>query len=69
MADRTMYHRAVEVFLEVVDLQGESRTWALERACAGDPALRREVDSLLVYHDQGGPRRNACLPPSDASSN
>ena len=68
MADRTLYHRAVEVFLEVADLQGVDRARALDLACAGDASLRREVESLLVYHDKGGPRPKAGAPPADAAS-
>ncbi len=68
MTDRTLYHRAVEVFLEVADLQGADRMRALDRACAGDAALQREVESLLVYHDKSTLGQISSPPSADAAS-
>jgi serine/threonine protein kinase/Tol biopolymer transport system component len=41
-----IYHAALEVDLE-------QRAGFLDRACAGDEALRREVESLIASHEQG----------------
>ncbi|MEZ6233880.1 MAG: serine/threonine-protein kinase [Phycisphaerales bacterium] len=40
-------HRVREVFEAVVGLQGQARDDAVERHCAGDAALRAEVEALL----------------------
>lgn len=42
------HERVSEVFLGACDLDGEGREAYLERACAGDPALRAHVDALLA---------------------
>lgn len=63
MLHRELYRRAFSVFLEVVDLQGREQMLALDRACCGDPELRREVESLLRYHVKVEDRR----PISDPS--
>lgn len=59
--------RVKEVFLAVCALPPAERAEVLEKECAGDSALRREVESLLVHHQEesifaresipiGGPR-------------
>ena len=45
------HSRVKDVFLEACDLDIDERAAFLERACAGDVALRHEVEELLV-HDQ-----------------
>ncbi len=45
------HSRVKDVFLEACDLDMEERAAFLDRACAGDPTLRREVEDLLV-HDE-----------------
>lgn len=42
--------RLVEVFSEASDLPDDERQAFLDRACADDPTLRAEVESLLAYH-------------------
>ena len=37
-----------QVFQEAADLEGAKRAAYLDQACAGDPALRKEVDQLLA---------------------
>jgi serine/threonine-protein kinase len=44
------YSQAKQLFLEVVALPEGERAAFLERACADDPALRAEVESLLGWH-------------------
>jgi serine/threonine protein kinase len=39
------------IFEEALECSPESRAMILERACAGDPALRAEVEKLLHYND------------------
>src|SRR5712692_4260848 len=43
----SLYHAACE-------LKPENRQAYLERACSGDEALRREVESLLAHEDMAG---------------
>jgi len=45
-----------DLFDQVVSLQAAERQAHLERACASDPELRREVESLLQADDQAGSR-------------
>jgi serine/threonine protein kinase len=49
MSERSIFLAALEI-----DNPAE-RTVYLERACAGDPALRAQVEQLLKAHDQPGP--------------
>ncbi len=45
--------RVEHVFGEAVALEPDAREAFLDRACRGDPALRREVESLLAHHHDG----------------
>lgn len=47
-ADR--YEHVKRVFLEACELEPERAAAYLDEACAGDPALREEVESLLAHH-------------------
>src|SRR5262245_59627622 len=52
-ADSAMNERAV--FTEALDrATPEERAAFLERACAGNPALRAQVEALLRTHDRAG---------------
>ena len=42
--------RVTEIFGDARDLRGDERDAFLARACADDPELRDEVESLLAYH-------------------
>src|SRR5690349_15938536 len=47
--------RANELFLSAAGLDSpDARREFLDRECAGDPALRAEVDALLDAHDRAG---------------
>jgi serine/threonine protein kinase/tetratricopeptide (TPR) repeat protein len=46
--------RVETVFAEAAGLAGEAREAFLGRECHGDEALRKEVESLLSEHDDGG---------------
>src|ERR1044071_4946801 len=46
--------RALEVFTEAVQLPIEERAAFLDRACAGNEALRRKVELLLKSNDRAG---------------
>ncbi|MBI2827246.1 MAG: serine/threonine protein kinase [Planctomycetia bacterium] len=46
------YARVKALFLEVCDLDPPARAAVLDRQCAGNPALRAEVESLLAHHAQ-----------------
>ena len=47
--------RANELFLNAAGLNSpDARREFLDRECAGDPALRAEVDALLEAHDRAG---------------
>jgi serine/threonine-protein kinase len=49
------HQQAEEIFAQVLELtDGRERRALLERACAGDQALRREVETLLAAHERAG---------------
>ncbi len=48
------WQRIEEVLNGALDLPTAERPTFLDRACAGEPVLRREVESLLAMHDQPG---------------
>jgi serine/threonine protein kinase/formylglycine-generating enzyme required for sulfatase activity len=52
--DSEFFKRISEIFEEARRLDGGARRQYLEEACAGDAAIRGEVDSLLASHDDGG---------------
>jgi hypothetical protein len=47
-ADR--YQHVKQVFLEASELESGQVAAFLDQACAGDPELRKEVESLLLHH-------------------
>jgi hypothetical protein len=49
------HDRVKEILFEASELRGVEREAFLTAACAGDEVLRREVESLLAYHDDRGP--------------
>jgi hypothetical protein len=50
--DRERWQRIDTIFKSALELRPEERAAFLERACAGDAGLRREVESLIA-HDLG----------------
>ena len=52
--DSSLFKRAEEVFFQVIGLDLPVRAAAIERLCAGDAALRKEVESLLAADQTGG---------------
>ncbi len=52
--DRERWQRVKQLLDEVIGLNAVDRSSFLERACAGDSELRREVESLLSSHEQAG---------------
>ena len=48
---RKRWERMEKIFHRVADKTATERTKHLDGACAGDEALRREVESLLAYRD------------------
>jgi predicted ATPase/serine/threonine protein kinase len=48
------YEQVAGIFHRAAELSGESRREFLESACAGDPSLLREVESLLCAGEQAG---------------
>src|SRR3954469_1488624 len=44
--------RAKDIFLDAIAIGAADRPAFVEQACAGDAALRREVESLLLYYDE-----------------
>jgi hypothetical protein len=41
-----------KLFLRICELPEQDRLAALDRACGDDRELRREVESLLSFHDE-----------------
>jgi serine/threonine protein kinase len=52
MADE--WDRLKQLFTKALELGPEERVAFLANACAGQDALRKEVESLLAHHDVGG---------------
>ena len=52
--DIDRWRRVEEVFHEALSLVPIQRVRLLDTSCAGDPALRAEVDSLLAYETSSG---------------
>src|SRR3954470_1645555 len=48
----SVHARAKDIFLDAVAIGAADRPAFVEQACAGDTALRREVESLLLYYDE-----------------
>ncbi len=53
--DRLRHVRVKELFFEALDRVGPARSEFLDRACAGDGALRRDVDLLLAADETESP--------------
>src|SRR5215472_15713194 len=47
------WERVQSLFLEALDLRPEQRASFLDTACAGDSAMRQEVESLLAHDSDG----------------
>jgi serine/threonine protein kinase/tetratricopeptide (TPR) repeat protein len=47
------YRKIGETFHAALEIEARERSAFLERACAGDTALRREVESLIRSHEEG----------------
>lgn len=47
----SLHQRAKELFIEAVERPPADRAAFINEACTGDEALRRELESLLAYHD------------------
>src|SRR5688572_30549061 len=54
MAKSTRQRHTESIFQSALELDATERAAFLERACAGDEDLRREVESLLVAFEQAG---------------
>src|SRR5688572_21975681 len=48
------YRQIGELYHAAQELRAEERAAFLERECAGDAALRREVESLIASHEEAG---------------
>ena len=53
-AARALWERARLVLDQVIDLPPEEQPGAVEKACAGDAALRAEVEALLAAESSAG---------------
>ena len=61
--DAQCWHKAADIFLVAVDLEGTERDSFVEKATAGDALVRREVEVLLASHERAGDFLEL-LPPS-----
>src|SRR5438445_13443952 len=52
--DPDWWQRLNELFLAAIEQDPARRAAFLDEACAGNPALRAEVESLVVSHEQAG---------------
>ncbi len=48
------WHQLKQIFQSALERNPSERSAFVSQACAGDPALRSEVESLLSSHDQAG---------------
>jgi tetratricopeptide (TPR) repeat protein len=48
----SLHQRAKDLFIEALSLPAEGRARFVADACAGDENLRKEVESLLEFHDE-----------------
>jgi serine/threonine protein kinase len=48
------WHQVKQIFQSAIECPPDERAAFLARACAGDPELRSEVESLISSHDQAG---------------
>lgn len=48
------YRQIGELFHAALELEADERDAFLEHECAGDAGLRREIESLIRAHDEGG---------------
>src|SRR5687767_6513281 len=48
------WHQLKQIFQSALERNPAERSSFLNQACAGDPALRSEVESLISSHDQAG---------------
>jgi hypothetical protein len=46
------WQRVKELFQSALEGEGSQRATFLDKACAGDPSLRRQVEALLASHEQ-----------------
>jgi hypothetical protein len=53
--DRERWRQIDMIFKAALELPAGERAAFLERACAGDEALRAEVESLIAHDREGGP--------------
>ena len=60
---RLRHSRVKEILFEATQLSGAAREEFLVSACAGDASLRKEIDSLLAYHDAGATASDSDLEP------
>ena len=61
--DPALFRRAEELFHSALERPAEERTTYLDGACGRDPALRREVERLLVSDGEGTPLTPVDLEP------
>jgi serine/threonine protein kinase/class 3 adenylate cyclase/tetratricopeptide (TPR) repeat protein len=53
-AETEKWRRVEELYDAALDLAVDERAAFLDQACAGDEELRREVESLLAWHERAG---------------
>ena len=59
------HERISDLFLQACDLSPSQRRTFLDAACANDPEVRAEVESLLVHDgDASGALKSGAAPPT-----
>ncbi len=53
-ADTGKWQRVEQIYSGALEMAAAERTAFLDQACAGDEGLRREVESLLAWHERAG---------------
>ncbi len=65
MKSPDLHRRAKELFLAACERSADERSTFLNEACGGDEVLRREVDSLLEFHDREPTESGTSSDPAD----
>ena len=60
------YQQVKQIFLAACDLEPGPAAALLAEACAGDPELRREVESLIFAHAGAGELSAGAIPQTPA---
>ena len=68
MTDSHLVERALRIVEDALEAQGDERRALIESRCAGDAALRREVESILAHETGLTIEPGSAASPDEADS-